>query len=158
MLARAVPDEPVTITLSRHGWIRSRQGHGLDATQFTYKAGDGPLAVLETRTVHPIVDPRHARPRLHDPRVRRSGRARRRRSGDHADRASRPAPRSRRRSSGDPEHKYLVAGSGGYGFIASFEDMVSRVKAGKTFMTLDADEAPLAPGAAGRRASITSRR
>ena len=50
-----MPDEPVTITLSRHGWIRSRQGHGLDATQFTYKAGDGPLAVLETRTVHPIV-------------------------------------------------------------------------------------------------------
>ena len=28
---RAVPDEPVTITVSRHGWMRSRQGHGLDA-------------------------------------------------------------------------------------------------------------------------------
>src|SRR5205814_3918417 len=53
--SRAVPDEPVTITLSRHGWIRSRQGHGLDATQFTYKAGDAPLAVLETRTINPVV-------------------------------------------------------------------------------------------------------
>ena len=49
--SRVVPDEPITITLSRHGWIRSRQGHGLDAAQFSYKAGDGPLAVLETRTV-----------------------------------------------------------------------------------------------------------
>ena len=55
VLVRTVPDEPVTITLSRNGWIRSRQGHGLDAAQFTYKAGDGPLAVLETRTIHPVV-------------------------------------------------------------------------------------------------------
>ena len=44
-----------------------------------------------------------------------------------------------------PEQKYLVAGSGGYGFIAAVQDMVSRVKAGKTFMTLDEDEEPLAP-------------
>ncbi len=28
VLSRTVPDEPVTVTLSRHGWIRSRQGHG----------------------------------------------------------------------------------------------------------------------------------
>ena len=52
---RAVPDEPVTISVSRHGWMRSRQGHGLDAAQFAYKAGDAPLAVLETRSVNPIV-------------------------------------------------------------------------------------------------------
>ena len=52
---RIVPDEPITVTLSRHGWIRSRQGHGLDAEQFAYKAGDGPLAVLETRTVSSVV-------------------------------------------------------------------------------------------------------
>lgn len=47
--------------------------------------------------------------------------------------------------SGVPEQKYLIAGSGGYGFIASLQDMVSRVKAGKTFMTLTPDEEPLAP-------------
>ena len=46
---------------------------------------------------------------------------------------------------GDPDRKYLVAGSGGYGFIATFEDMMSRVKAGKTFMTLDENETPLRP-------------
>jgi len=53
--SRTVPDEPLTVTLSRHGWIRSRQGHALDATQFAWKAGDAPLAILETRTVHPVV-------------------------------------------------------------------------------------------------------
>jgi len=46
---------------------------------------------------------------------------------------------------GESEQKYLVAGSGGYGFIASFGNMLSRVKAGKTFMTLTPDEVPLAP-------------
>ena len=50
--SRTVPDEPITVTLSRNGWIRSRQGHGLDAAQFAWKAGDEPLAVLETRTVN----------------------------------------------------------------------------------------------------------
>ena len=54
VLQRAVPDEPVTITLSRQGWIRSRQGHGLDASQFAWKSGDAPLAVIETRTIHPV--------------------------------------------------------------------------------------------------------
>jgi topoisomerase-4 subunit A len=47
--------------------------------------------------------------------------------------------------SAPPEQKYLVAGSGGYGFIATMQDMVSRVKAGKAFMTLEEDEEPLAP-------------
>jgi len=35
VVTRNVPDEPVTITLSRHGWIRARQGHGLDSAQFS---------------------------------------------------------------------------------------------------------------------------
>jgi topoisomerase-4 subunit A len=43
------------------------------------------------------------------------------------------------------EQKYRVAGSGGNGFISSMEDMVSRMKAGKAFMTLEPDEEPLAP-------------
>jgi topoisomerase-4 subunit A len=46
---------------------------------------------------------------------------------------------------GDPIASTSVAGSGGYGFIATFEDMMSRVKAGKTFMTLDENETPLRP-------------
>ena len=47
-----------------------------------------------------------------------------------------------------PEIKYLVAGSGGYGFVASVADMVARNKAGKAFLTLDKGEKPLPPAAA----------
>jgi topoisomerase-4 subunit A len=46
---------------------------------------------------------------------------------------------------GEPAQKYLVAGTGGYGFVASLEDMVARQRAGKAFMTLAPGEEPLAP-------------
>jgi topoisomerase-4 subunit A len=141
---RAVPDEPITITLSRHGWIRSRQGHGLDATQFSYKAGDGPLAVLETRTINAIVA------------LDSGGRAYTIRAseipGGRGDGVPvttlvelAPGQRIVQAIASAPEQKYLVTGSGGYGFIATFGDMISRVKAGKTFMTLEPDEEPLPP-------------
>jgi topoisomerase-4 subunit A len=144
VLARTVPDEPVTITLSRNGWIRSRQGHGLDAAQFTYKAGDAALAVMETRTIHPIVI------------LDTQGRAYTVRASDvpggRGDGSPvttlidvQPGARVAQALVGEPGQKLLVAGSGGYGFIATFEDMVSRVKAGKAFMTLEPHETTLPP-------------
>jgi topoisomerase-4 subunit A len=142
--SRVVPDEPITITLSRHGWIRSRQGHALDAAQFSYKAGDGPLAVMETRTIHSVVV------------LDTGGRAYTIRASEVPGGRGDGVPvttlielqsgaKVAQAISGVPEQKYLVAGSGGYGFIASLQDMVSRVKAGKAFMTLAPDEEPLAP-------------
>ena len=41
---------------------------------------------------------------------------------------------------------YLVAASGGYGFRCRGEDLLSRGKAGKAFMTLEKGEKVLAPG------------
>ncbi|MGI9264285.1 MAG: DNA topoisomerase IV subunit A, partial [Gammaproteobacteria bacterium] len=35
-----VSSEPVTVVLSRHGWIRAAKGHELDPAQLNYKAGD----------------------------------------------------------------------------------------------------------------------
>jgi len=141
---RVVPDEPITVTLSRHGWIRSRQGHGLDATQFAYKAGDGPLAVLETRTINAIVV------------IDTGGRAYTIRASEIPGGRGDGVPvttlielasgqKVAQAIAGSTEQRYLVAGSGGYGFIATFADMVSRVKAGKAFMTLEDKEEPLPP-------------
>jgi topoisomerase-4 subunit A len=39
----------------------------------------------------------------------------------------------------------LLASSNGFGFIAKVGDMVSRVKAGKSFMTIDEGATPLVP-------------
>ncbi|MDP1956676.1 MAG: DNA gyrase subunit A, partial [Rhodocyclaceae bacterium] len=51
----AIPDEPVTVILSKNGWVRTRQGHGLDLGSIAYKSGDSPLLVMEARTVWPLV-------------------------------------------------------------------------------------------------------
>jgi topoisomerase-4 subunit A len=143
-LSQTVTDEPLTVTLSRHGWIRSRQGHGLDATQFAWKTGDGPLAILETRTVHPVVV------------LDTLGRAYTIRASDIPGGRSDGVPvttlielpagaKIAQAVSGLPGQKYLVAGTGGYGFVATLEDMVSRPRSGRTFMTLEPDEEPIAP-------------
>ncbi|MFO1314352.1 MAG: DNA topoisomerase IV subunit A [Burkholderiales bacterium] len=141
---RTVPDEPVTITLSRQGWIRARQGHALDAAQFAWKSGDGPLAILETRTVQPVV--------VLDTR----GRAYTIRAADVPGGRGDGVPvttlidvqagaRVAQALCGAPEQQYLFAGTGGYGFVATLGDMVSRVKAGKAFMTMTPEESPVAP-------------
>jgi topoisomerase-4 subunit A len=113
-------------------------------SQFAYKAGDAALAVMETRSVSPIV--------LLDTK----GRAYTIRASDVPGGRGDGVPvttlielqagaKVAQAMSAAPEQKYLVAGSGGYGFIAGLQDMVSRVKAGKAFMTLEENEAPLAP-------------
>ena len=150
-----MPDEPLTVTLSRHGWIRSRQGHALDASQFAWKAGDGPLAILETRTVHPVVV------------LDTTGRAYTIRAADIPGGRGDgvpvttlielpPGAKVAQAISGLPGQKYLVAGTGGYGFVATLDDMVSRQRAGKAFMTLEPDEEPVR--ARGTRAGRRPRR
>jgi len=44
-----------------------------------------------------------------------------------------------------PGKKYLFANSGGTGFMVKSEDLLTRVKAGKTFMTLEEGEEPIRP-------------
>ncbi len=145
-LSRTVTDEPLTVTLSRHGWIRSRQGHGLDATQFAWKAGDGPLAILETRTVHPVVV-LDTRGRAYTIRASDIPGGR----GDGVPVTTLidlpPGAKVAQAVSDVPGQKYLVAGTGGYGFVATLDDMVARQRAGKAFMTLEPDEEPVAPAA-----------
>ncbi|MEY3224902.1 MAG: hypothetical protein RL565_1092, partial [Pseudomonadota bacterium] len=46
-----VLDEPVTVIVSQKGWVRVRQGHEHDATQFGFKAGDALYGTFECRTV-----------------------------------------------------------------------------------------------------------
>ena len=47
-------EEPVTVILSRKGWIRARTGHGLDVAQLSFKDGDALLQTLECKTTDPV--------------------------------------------------------------------------------------------------------
>src|SRR5204862_4256115 len=54
-MVETVADEPVTILVSRNGFLRSRSGHGIDRAALTWKEGDAPLAIVETRPIYPII-------------------------------------------------------------------------------------------------------
>ena len=144
------PDEAVTVIVSKNGWIRLRQGHGIDPASITYKAGDFAFAVLETRTIWPLVI------------IDNNGRAYSVRVSDLPGGRGDGLPISTlvdfqddgklaQVLSAPNDTQFLVAGSRGYGFIASVDDMVGRNKAGKGFISLEKGERPLpvAPVGAG---------
>lgn len=137
-------DEPVTVIMSRNGWMRCRQGHGADRSAISYKAGDGEFVVLETRSNLPLI--------LFDS----GGRAYTLRisdlpggRGDGAPLSSMvelaPGTRIVHALSDNTEARYLFTCSAGYGFVAKVDDLVSRQKAGKAFFSLGDGEALLAP-------------
>jgi topoisomerase-4 subunit A len=140
----AAPDEPVTVIISKNGWVRTRQGHGIDPTSISYKAGDFPWFFAEARTIWPLViidsNGRSYSVRVSDlPGGRGDGVP----LGTLID--LQDGGKLAQALTGTPEEKYLIAGSGGYGFIASLADMISRNKAGKAFLSLDKGEKPLRP-------------
>ena len=139
-----VADEPVTVILSKNGWVRRRDGHGLDRMAITYKAGDYPFLVAETRTTWPLVVV-DSNGRAYSLRVSDLPGGR----GDGAPIATmidlQAGARVAAALSDAPEASYLFANSGGYGFIARVSDLVTRQKAGKAFMSLEKDERMLHP-------------
>jgi topoisomerase IV subunit A len=50
-----VLDEPLTVVLSQKGWIRTRQGHGIDPASWSFKEGDALLSIEECRSVEPVI-------------------------------------------------------------------------------------------------------
>ena len=140
----AIPDEPVTVIVSKNGWVRSRQGHGIDPNSISYKSGDFPFFVAESRTVLPLVL-LDSKGRAYSLRVADLPGGR----GDGVPITTlielQEGAKLAHVITDVPETKYLFAGSGGYGFVATVGDLISRQKAGKAFMSLDDSELPLKP-------------
>ena len=139
-----VIDEPVTVIFSRNGWVRVRQGWGIDPGTLSFKEGDGLQALIDCRTVDPVVF------------LDSLGRAYTVNAGDLPPARGDGAPASSLVDvqsaakimfcvAGKPDTKVLVASSGGYGFLTSIGDMLSNRRAGREFMTLHEGETPIAP-------------
>ncbi|HEV7800149.1 MAG TPA: DNA gyrase subunit A, partial [Burkholderiales bacterium] len=141
---RQVVDEPLTIIVSRNGWVRSRQGHGLDLSGVTYKTGDAEYAVLETRSVHNIAAIDSTGRAFSVPAADIPGG-----KGDGVPFTSlielAPGARLAHIVDAAPGRRYLVANSGGYGFIAKSEELLTRIRAGKAFMNMQDGEEVLRP-------------
>ncbi|HEX6298109.1 MAG TPA: DNA topoisomerase IV subunit A, partial [Burkholderiales bacterium] len=54
-IERRVVEEPLTVILSRKGWIRARTGHALDLSTLGFKDGDALLQTLECKTTDPVI-------------------------------------------------------------------------------------------------------
>lgn len=127
-------DEPVTVVISDKGWVRARSGHGHDAAGFAFKSGDGLYGTFECRTVDTLLA-FGSRGRIYSVPVSALPGAR----GD-----GQPLTTLIDLESGTQLVHYfagpanaalLLSASGGYGFLATVENMTSRLKAGKAFIS-----------------------
>ncbi|HEY8360558.1 MAG TPA: DNA gyrase subunit A, partial [Ramlibacter sp.] len=143
-----VVDEPVTVVVSQKGWVRARQGHGHDAASFAFKAGDGLYGTFECRTVDTLLA-FGSNGRVYSVPVALLPGAR----GD-----GQPMTTLIELEAGTQLVHYfagagnvflLLSNSGGYGFVAAVENMVSRQKGGKSFVSLGAGETVCRPSLVG---------
>ena len=139
-----VLDEPVTVVVSSRGWIRVRGGHGHEAAGFAFKAGDGLYATFECRTVDTLLA-FGSRGRIYSVPIAALPGAR----GDGQPLTSLIDLESGTQLvhyfAGPPQAVLLLSGSGGYGFLATVDSMASRLKAGKTFVSLGDGETVCCP-------------
>jgi topoisomerase-4 subunit A len=137
-------DEPVTVIISEKGWVRARTGIGHDPAQFTFKAGDSLYGAFECRTVDTLLGigdngKVYSVPVAALPGARGDGVP----ITTLVDLSG--GVRILHYFAGNADTRLLLASSGGFGFIAKAGDMVSRLKGGKSFITLDDGAVPLPP-------------
>ncbi|MDB5943994.1 MAG: topoisomerase subunit [Ramlibacter sp.] len=142
-----VVDEPVTIVVSQKGWVRARQGHGHEAASFAFKAGDGLYATFECRTVDTLLA-FGSNGRVYSVPVSTLPGAR----GDGQPLTTlielEPGTHLLHYFAGAASAWLLLSGSGGYGFLATVENMLSRQKGGKAFISVGESETVCRPSPA----------
>jgi topoisomerase-4 subunit A len=139
-----VPSEPVTIILSRSGWVRAAKGHDIDASTLNYRAGDEfqhascgrsneQAVFLDSRgrayslSAHTLPSARG----LGEPLTSRF--------------TLQPGEKFLWTLCGEPQQKILLASSFGYGFVTELGNLHSRVKAGKALLSVPAGAQPVMP-------------
>ena len=138
------PSEPVTVVLSEKGWVRCAKGHDIDAESLSYKAGDQYLCSAMGRSNQAAVF------------IDSSGRAFATDSHSLPSARSQGEPITTRFNMapgetmqhvilGEDEQCFLLATDAGYGFICTYNDMVSRNKAGKALLSLPTNAKSLPP-------------
>ncbi|HYD75788.1 DNA topoisomerase IV subunit A [Ramlibacter sp.] len=142
-----VIDEPVTVVVSQKGWVRARQGHGHEAGSFAFKAGDGLYGTFECRTVDTLLA-FGSNGRIYSIPVSVLPGAR----GD-----GQPVTTFIDLESGTQVVHYfagaagawlLLSQSGGYGFLATVENMTARQRGGKAFISCGPGETVCKPSPA----------
>jgi topoisomerase-4 subunit A len=148
-----VLDEPVTVVVSQKGWVRARTGHGHEAGSFAFKAGDGLYGTFECRTVDTLLC-FGSNGRVYSVPVAVLPGAR----GDGQPITSlielEAGTELLYYHAGPATASLLLSSSGGYGFTATVAHMVSRLKAGKAFVTCNPGETLCRPSVVASEAGL----
>jgi topoisomerase-4 subunit A len=141
-----VTAEPVTVVLSKLGWVRQARGHDIDPQQLSCKTGDAfqaaargrstQLAVFVDSTGRAYSLPAHGLPSARGQGEPLSGRL------DPPEGATFAAVLI-----GEPDDRWLLACDAGHGFIARLASLTGRNRAGKAVFKLpeNAKVLPAAP-------------
>ncbi|MBB2487812.1 DNA topoisomerase IV subunit A [Mitsuaria sp. WAJ17] len=139
-----VVDEPVTVVVSMKGWVRALKGHEVDAAALSFKSGDQLYGIFPCRSVDPLIV-FGSNGRVYSVPVSAL-------PGGRGD--GQPITTLIELESGTQIVHYwaaaaaqrlVLANTGGFGLIAQVGDLISRQKAGKTFLSLEGEEKPLPP-------------
>ncbi len=143
-----VPSEPVTVILSRAGWVRAAKGYDINPRELAYKSGDtyqhhcqgrsNLNAVFISSDGKAFSLPAHQLPSA-------------RGQGEPLTTRFSPTPGSQFVATvcEKPDDRIVLASSAGYGFITQMKNLYSRKKAGKQVITVPAGFSVLGPAAAG---------
>jgi topoisomerase-4 subunit A len=139
-----VPSEPVTVILSKAGWVRSAKGHDIDPATLNFRAGDefqhsacgrsNEQAVFLDSAGRAYSLSAHGLPSargLGEPLTSRF--------------TPEPGKQFLWTLCGDPAQKIVLASSFGYGFVTELGNLHSRMKAGKALLSVPAGAEPVMP-------------
>src|SRR5689334_6634689 len=140
---RTVVEEPLTVILSRKGWIRARTGHGLDVTTLTFKEGDALAQTLECKTTDTVTV------------LAGSGKTFSIAAADIPSGRGDGAPVNTLvnsgsdaivwMASGDPAQRLLMNSTTGLGFLCKLGDLASKTRQGKDFFAVSEGAQARAP-------------
>ena len=139
-----VSAEPVTVVLSRRGWVRAAKGHQIEPQTLSYRAGDEFLSAAPCRSNDTVAFldgagrayslPVHVLPSARGQGEPLAGRL------DAPDGAEWRAVLV-----GGPEDRVVLAAEGGYGFVVQVANLWSRSRTGKLVMQVGDGDRMLAP-------------
>jgi topoisomerase IV subunit A len=139
-----IVDEPVTVVVSLKGWVRALKGHEVDASTLAFKAGDSLHGTFQCRSVDVLlVFGSNGRVYSAAVSLLPSGRGDGQPITTLIDLES--GTQAAHYHAGPVQQTLLLAGTSGFGLLATVGDLVSRQKGGKGFLSLEADEKPLPP-------------
>ena len=139
-----IGSDPVTVILSEKGWIRAAKGHEIDPQSLAYRSGDSFLGAALGRSNQPVylldsTGRSYAVPAHELPSARTQG--------EPLTGRLNPPPGALFTAvvAGSEDEWFLLATSGGYGFLTPLKEFFTKNRTGKTLLTVPPHAAVLAP-------------